>query len=441
MHVFLVEISCVPPALYDLTLILVRKYVHLERLKNFYMKNIWGILLWLPWLPLLAQDFSFQKNQISVGASVENAYLLVSDEYARQFVQSHAVRYYNLHFRFRPSHGDAYDVAFRSPSLEVGMLVGDFRSVRLFREENSSCLSGMGGMFTLYGAFRRDLVSTSRFRLNYVLENGIGWSTRPYDGWQNPDNELIGSPFSIYFGAGVGGAYRIGKRWELSLGVNFRHFSNGTLDRPNKGSNTVGVSLGVSRTLSDPVPSEDPASSFRALSLYSRRVYVDMSVGWMGHTLMDEWFYSLYSPSDDPRHRTKHFRVYSALGVSVSAMYRYALRFASGLGLDYGYLPYVDDVAAYDRTNHTEDRYSRHSLGLSLKHEVFYKRLSLYMGVGYYLYRHTGHLSHEFEKPYYETLGLRCTLPFGGDAFYVGYHVKAHLLRADGMEFNVGIRL
>lgn len=405
------------------------------------MKNIGWILIWLPWMNLLAQNFSFQQNRVSLGASVESAYLLTSDEYARQFVQSHGVRYYNFHIRFKPLPGHPYDDAFRSPSLEFGVLAADFRDIRLFRLEDPSRLSGMGGMFTLYGAFRRDLVSTSCFRLNYVLENGVGWSTRPYDGLQNPDNELIGAPFSVYFGMGVGGTFCIGKQWELSLGVNFRHFSNGAFDRPNKGSNTVGVSLGVSRTLSVPSSSESQASSCRTLSLFHRRLYVDLSVGWMGHTLMDEWFYSLYSPSDDPRHRTRHFRVYSALDVSASAMYRYALRFASGIGLDYGYLPYVDEVAAYDRMNHTEDRYSRHSLGLSLKHEVFYKQLSLYLGVGYYLYRHTGHLSHEFEKPYYETIGLRYTLPFGSDTFYVGYHVKAHLLRADGMEFNVGLRL
>lgn len=60
--------------------------------------------------------------------------------------------------------------------------------------------------------------------------------------------------------------------------------------------------------------------------------------------------------------------------------------------------------------------------------------------MGYYLYRHTGHLSHEFEKPYYETFGLRYTLPFG-DTFYVGYQVKAHLFRASCMEFSVGTRL
>lgn len=404
------------------------------------MKNAWWILLWLPWFSLMAQDFSFRKNRISLGASVEGAYLLTSDEYAREFLQSHGVRFYNFHVRFQPLPGDPYDKAYRSPSLEFGVLAADFRDIRLFRLENPSRLSGMGGLFALYGAFRRDVVEAGPFRLNYFLENGIGWSTRPYDGLQNPDNELIGAPLSIYFGMGVGGNFRIGKQWELSVGLHFRHFSNGSLDRPNKGANTVGTSLGVSRTLSVPEASEASAPVRDPLSLSQKRMYVDVSVGWMASTLMDEWFYSLRCPSDDPRYRTKDFRLYSALGVSLSAMYRYSLRFASGLGVDYSYLPWVDDVASYDRLNHTEDRYSRHSLGICLKHEIFYKRLSTCLSVGYYLYRHTGHLSHEFEKPYYETFGLRYTLPFG-DTFYVGYQVKAHLFRASCMEFSVGTRL
>lgn len=71
---------------------------------------------------------------------------------------------------------------------------------------------------------------------------------------------------------------------------------------------------------------------------------------------------------------------------------------------------------------------------------VFYKQFSLYFSLGYYLHRHTGHLSREFEKPYYETLGLRYTFPFLKNV-YVGYHVKAHLFRADHIEFNVGWRI
>lgn len=46
----------------------------------------------------------------------------------------------------------------------------------------------------------------------------------------------------------------------------------------------------------------------------------------------------------------------------------------------------------------------------------------------------------EKEKLYYETLGLRYTIP-GLECVYIGYQVKAHLLKADCMALSVGIRL
>ena len=402
------------------------------------MKNVWWILACLPWTVCMAQDLSFRKNQVSLGAAVEVSHLLSGDEYAREFLQSHGVRYYNFHLRFRSLSDDAYDKAFRYPSIELGLLAADFSDIRLFRKETPSQVSGMGTMWALYGAFHRDLLSAGPFHLNYFFENGVAWSTKPYDGYHNPDNEFIGAPFSVYFGMGVGGGFQLNSHWKLDVGIHFRHFSNSALDRPNKGSNTVGASIGVSRSLSS--PDTYPSTGSSPFS-FQRHFYLDILAGWLGRTLMEDWFYSIQCPSDDPRHRTKDFRLYSAFGTSVSAMYRYSLRFASGLGLDYAYLPYVSEIERYDQQNKKkEERYSRHSLGVAMKHEVFYKRLSLYFSLGYYLHRHTGSLSHEFEKPYYETLGLRYTFPFF-EKMYVGYHVKAHLLRADCMEVNVGMRL
>lgn len=403
---------------------------------------LWGMIGLLQVISLGAQEPYSRKHHVSVGGMVEGAYLLSSDEYDKEFIRSHGARYYGLNVRLQSTHqgGDAYDDAFRFPSIEVGVLWGDFHRIRLAREgESSSVSSGLGHMLALYGAFRRDVVSAGPFHLNYLFENGVGWSTRPYDGHRNPNNELIGSRLSVYFGMGVGGRFRLSSQWEAGLDLRFRHFSNGALNRPNKGVNTVGASVGLRYYLS---PLREESVSLPSFpSDFHRHFYWDMSVGWIAKTLIEDWLHSIHASPEDPRYRTNDFHLYSGLGISAAAMYRYSLRFASGLGIDYGYLPYVDEVARYDReTQAGELSYSRHSLGLSLRHEVFYKQFSLYFSLGYYLHRHTGHLSREFEKPYYETLGLRYTFPFLKNV-YVGYHVKAHLFRADHIEFNVGWRI
>lgn len=389
-----------------------------------------------------AQDLSFRKNHVSWGMEVEGARLLSSEEYDRDFIRSHGARYYGLNVRFQPlrAYGDAYDRAFRFPSLEFGLLLGDFHDIHFYRERgNPSLHSGAGYMVAAYGAFRRDILSAGPFRLNYLFENGIGWSSRPYDGHTNPDNELVGSPFSVYFSMGLGGRLLLGPRWEASLAFRFRHFSNGALDRPNKGINTVGVSAGVRYRLPSPGESSEMPAAFD--TPVRKRFYLDLSVGWIARTFIEDWIHSVNTSPDDPAYRTRDFRLYSGIGTSLAAMYRYGIRFASGVGVDYSYLPYVDDMERTDRMRQREGlSYSRHCLGLSLRHEVFYKHFSLYFSLGYYLHRAVGGLSHEFEKPYYETLGLRYTLPFC-ERLYIGYHVKAHLFRADHIEFNVGCRI
>lgn len=177
---------------------------------------LWGMIGLLQVISLGAQEPYSRKHHVSVGGMVEGAYLLSSDEYDKEFIRSHGARYYGLNVRLQSTRqgGDAYDDAFRFPSIEVGVLWGDFHRIRLAREgESSSVSSGLGHMLALYGAFRRDVVSAGPFHLNYLFENGVGWSTRPYDGHRNPNNELIGSRLSVYFGMGVGGRFRLSSQW------------------------------------------------------------------------------------------------------------------------------------------------------------------------------------------------------------------------------------
>lgn len=70
----------------------------------------------------------------------------------------------------------------------------------------------------------------------------------------------------------------------------------------------------------------------------------------------------------------------------------------------------------------------------------YYKRLAMHMGLAYYLHRQLGGIDVEYGKPYNETLGIKYALTRSGNV-YLGYHVRAHLFRADHMEFKVGFRV
>jgi hypothetical protein len=127
--------------------------------------------------------------------------------------------------------------------------------------------------------------------------------------------------------------------------------------------------------------------------------------------------------------------------ISTDLMFRYARRYASGVGIDALYEPYNRDIeiqnAKADRSN-----LSLWSFGVAAKHEVFFRRISMQVALGWYLSRPLNKYSNTTEEyPFYERIGLRYTLPLLSNSLYVGYNIYAHLTKAYGTELILGIRL
>lgn len=393
-------------------------------------------------------------QRASFGATAGWAYLIGIDKYARDLIKSPYASVYSVYGAYRalPSDSSRYDMAFGYPTIEGGMMLVDYSRVRLHMDNRHAPYdSGLGYMVAAYAAFKRDVVRASRFTLAYSFENGLGFSTRPYNRDSNVDNEIIGSPLSIYFGFGVQARLRVATSWEVYVEGEFKHFSNGALDRPNKGANTVGLSAGVRYYPAD-IHTSLPVL-YKSKRIYDKKLYCDISVGWAAKTLLDEWFLYYYMlPPQDVRYRTEHYPIYSALSVSVAPMLRYRLKYASGIGLDYLYMPYAHRLKEINEEKRMPGLlYSPHSIGISLRQEVFFKHLSLHFSLGYYVFRQMGKIPKnvdasryygmiEKETPYYETVGLRFYIP-RLEWLYIGYQVKAHLTKADCMALNVGMRL
>ena len=125
-----------------------------------------------------------------------------------------------------------------------------------------------------------------------------------------------------------------------------------------------------------------------------------------------------------------------AYSASADVMYRYARRWASGLGVDVFYGDYDKRVKEISVLRGYDETISPWSLGIAAKHEVFYHQLSLNVSLGFYLYRKMGTWAKEFETPYYERVGLNYSFPkFGG--LKIGVNVKAHKTKADLTELLI----
>ena len=229
--------------------------------------------------------------------------------------------------------------------------------------------SHLGDIISVYGAFERPLWRSRRWQLAYLLRAGIGYGPHKYNRHNNIDNELIGSRYTIYIGGGLTATWQFSRDWALQAGLLYGHHSNGALNRPNKGENHVGPLVGVRYAPSHQAAAPASAPAAQPFSPYW---YANLRLGVGGKTLLEDWQLTQFGTDPEaPRYRTDKFRFYMAYSAQVDLMWRYARRWASGIGADISYGTYADRVRDLDEAAGRSLPHSPWSFGLGLRHEAY----------------------------------------------------------------------
>ncbi len=340
-----------------------------------------------------------------------------------------------------PQDSDSYAHDYGYPTLAWGV-AAHFSDVTMRRTAHPSWGlaemqdydSRLGNAVSFYGKFSRPFFRTRHWTADYVLGYGLGWHHLKYNPRTNVDDELMGSRWSMYFTAGLHVGYRFAKEWVAKAGVEYYHHSNGALNRPNKGSNNVGAVVALQWS-----PNYEDIYVHRYDFLpppFHRYFYATLLLGLGGKTFDGDWQRTQFRT--DPKasdYSTAHFHVNPVYEVSTAMMYRYARRWASGLGVDVSYIDLGGEP--YGRDGHIA-AYNRWSVGVSAQHEVFYHDLSVRMALGWYLHHDARERVSEMEKRYYENIGVFYTFRhFIG--LKVGVNVKAHKTKADFSSLRVVI--
>lgn len=356
---------------------------------------------------------------VSVAGNV--SYLIHAGEFNKAILHSYGTSHYDVRVRWQPGkrRETAYDRAWNHPALQFGLLYTDFSQVKIYRDDPAK-RSRIGYLLTLYGGLQFEILHKGRWTLGADLLHGAAYCPHPFNETTNRDNEVIGTTLSIFVSGGLFAKYRISPHWSASLGVDFKHFSNGTLDRPNLGANTIGPTLAVHYDLGEKELGSEGVKELGSDGVkedFDKKIYVDAVVG-LGMKALSEHF-NVY--------QSKHNPIYGFFTTMVAPMYRYHLLHASGIGIDYTYADYVYRIRDFDQMRGlTDHRYSPHILGVSLRHEFFYRHFSVNVGVGTYLLNRTGHTAETDESRIYQNVGLRYSFPFTRDRLFLGYNVKAH---------------
>lgn len=357
-------------------------------------------------------------------------------------------------FQTQPESGNLYAKQFGYPIISVG-----FSLARMGHFQFSDHTK-FPNLYTLYGSFERSLLRKRFFSLGYQLDFGGTYNPETYDPVRNPGNNWLSAPFMAYFGVGAFAKAHLGKRWEIGADFMFRHYSNGRLALPNEAINALGGGVFARYRLSDYEYSKY-TGKVKKVQDYDRGMQYMITLGGAVHTCQAEWNKYAYDHSDPEKparvptkEQAASLKAHPKFSLSFDALYRYSLRYATGLGVDMFYSSNMKELEAADRILYGDAAvdaspgYSPVSIGLAVVQEVYWKNFAVHVAIGAYPYRHKGVNDKELNEKlddrergwHYEKAGFRYYFPKLGDT-YVGFAIKSHSIKAEYLEFSLGIRL
>lgn len=349
-------------------------------------------------------------------------------------------------FQTSPSDSCSYNHAFGFPMISVGLSVAQMGNFQFYDQTR------FPNLYSVYGSFERTAIREKHFSFGYQLDFGMTYNPERYDPVNNPGNNWLSFPVMAYFSAGPFAKLHLGKRWEIGADLLFRHFSNGRLALPNEALNAIGGGIFARYRLSDYDYRRYEVKEHSKPQFEKGMQYM-IALGGGLHSCMAEWNAYVETETDPAKKDDIHLRKHPKLSLSIEALYRYSLRYASGISLEMFYSSNMKDLERSDRIVYGDEvvdkcpGYNPISVGLAFVQEVYWKNLAAHVSIGAYPYRRKGVNGPEAEAIgdrergwHYEKAGLRYYMPKFGDTF-VGFAIKSHSIKAEYLEFSVGIRL
>lgn len=297
--------------------------------------------------------------------------------------------------------------------------------------------NNMGSPFAVYGTFGGTIKETPTHSWNYETSGGFAFNWTPYDLKKGYNNQTFGSSVSIYINLGANYKYYLGKHFDLGLGLNFNHFSNGALKLPNKGMNTFSPKLSLTYHFNE--REFAPKDTLSAFDKYST---LDMNVfGGVRHSI----FYGKdpgFEDFDVDMIRKFEGKYHQNWGLET--VYHRQVTYKSSLGLGIG-LMYDEDYnnkfyQDQDGVIQNTKRFEREQLLLNIfpSYRLSISKFAIQIQPGFYIFRKT--IDRRYDKTFfYQRVGFQYTI---GKNFLIGIGLRSFKFhKADYIEWRLGYRI
>jgi hypothetical protein len=261
------------------------------------------------------------------------------------------------------------------------------------------------------------------FTANFRVGTGIAWVTQPYNWWDNPNQNAIGSHWNNMTQFRVGAEAVLNPQTRLLVGGSFTHFSNGGAALPNYGINVLSGWIGATWS-----PRAVSKTDFKPATTSRKRI-----VRRLGALLQGGFSAVQIATFDGPK-----YPIWSGTG---GVFYRFNKLHRFSIGLDYerNQAIYTWGLHSARFADANSARQASTRLAVFIGEEFLFGDIGIQLQIGRYL----GEKFNTFvPKQLYSKLAMRYYLPESIASPvrpFLGITLKAHAFTAEYIAWNVGL--
>lgn len=165
---------------------------------------------------------------------------------------------------------------------------------------------------------------------------GLGYVQKPFDKFNNPKQNAIGSKFNINFHFRFEKNFQIKEGGGINLGIGLVHYSNGSYQRPNLGLNYFHVYLGKRFKIQECKAIPDSATVISILPYTPKKIELELNGGLIGYNELSSKISDKFLLVNASAHFNKQFSVVHGWSNGVDTYYNGALSNTEGKALQIG---------------------------------------------------------------------------------------------------------
>lgn len=241
----------------------------------------------------------------------------------------------------------------------------------------------IGNPLAVY-VFQTSRIATISPRLSFDYEWNFGASFgwKKFDEENNLYNTVVGSKINAYINLGFLLNWQIAANTNLKAGIDVTHYSNGNTSYPNAGVNTIGASIGITRSFGGEKNEKETLNKL-INPKFDRYISYDLVV--YGATRKR----GVFPENHDPMLAPGSFGI---IGLNFNPLYNFSRYFRAGLSLDMQYdesanigqhiandeIPSTPEDLKFFRPSFRE----QFSTGISVRAEIVMPIFSINLGIG-----------------------------------------------------------